>query len=320
MSDTVRMGSALTTIGLPVALGIIMFGLGLALTPRDFARVGRHPKAVIVALLCQLLVLPALCFGLVLWFQLPPVLAVGMLLLAASPGGTTANLYSHLFRGDVALNISLTALNSVIAVVTLPLITNLAIAYFLPGDEALGLQPAKAIEVFAIVLLPVVLGMLVRWWKPRFADRMDRPVRIASIVILVVVIAGAIVSNLDLLLENFGRLVGITVLFCVVSLTVGFVVPRMLRVDRPQSIASSFEIGIHNATLAIVIAQTVIGSVEMSLPAAVYGVLMFFVALGFGFLIRGRGGDGRVGEGRSRPVGVAVESATDAAGVTPPER
>src|SRR6185503_20629956 len=113
-------------------------------------------------------------------------------------------------------------------------------------------------------------------------------VRIASIVILVVVIAGAIVSNLELLLENFGRLAGITVLFCVLSLTIGFVVPRMLRVDRPQSIASSFEIGIHNATLAIVIAQTVIGSIEMSLPAGVYGVLMFFLAAGFGFLIRGK--------------------------------
>ncbi|MRG59545.1 bile acid:sodium symporter family protein [Agromyces sp. CFH 90414] len=282
------MGSALTTIGLPVALGIIMFGLGLSLTPGDFGRVARHPKAVIIALLCQLLVLPAICFALVVLFDLPPVLAVGMLLLAASPGGTTANLYSHLFRGDVALNISLTALNSVLAVFTLPLITNLAIAYFLPGDDELGLQLAKTVEVFAIVLLPVALGMLVRWWKPGFADRMDRPVRIASIVILVVVIAGAIVSNLDLLIENFGRLALITIVFCLISLTIGYLAPRALRVDRRQSIASSFEIGIHNATLAIVIAQTVIGSVEMSLPAAVYGVLMFFVALGFGFLIRGR--------------------------------
>ena len=96
MRHTERMGSALTTIGLPLALGIIMFGLGLSLTPRDFARVAKHPKAVIIALICQLLVLPALCFALVLVFQLPPVLAVGMLLLAASPGGTTANLYSHL--------------------------------------------------------------------------------------------------------------------------------------------------------------------------------------------------------------------------------
>lgn len=278
----------LTTIGLPVALGIIMFGLGLSLTPRDFTRVAKQPKAVLVALACQLVLLPLICLGLVLLFQLPPVLAVGMMLLAASPGGTTANLYSHLFRGDVALNISLTAVNSVLAVFTLPLITNLAIAYFLPGDDALGLQFAKTIEVFAIVLGPVVLGMLVRWWKPAFADRMDKPVRIASVIILVVVIAGAIATNLELLLENAGTLALITVLFCVLSLAVGFAVPRLLRVGRAQSVASSFEIGIHNATLAIVIAQTVIGSVEMSLPAAVYGVLMFFVALAFGFLIRER--------------------------------
>ena len=284
------MGTTLTTIGLPVALGIIMFGLGLSLTPGDFARVAKQPKAVIIALGCQLVLLPALCFGLVVLFQLPPLLAVGMLLLAASPGGSTANLYSHLFRGDVALNISLTAINSIIAIFTLPLITNLAITIFLPGDDGLGIQFAKAVEVFAIVLGPVVLGMLVRWWKPRFADAMDKPVRIASMLILAIVIAGAVVVNLDLLISNIAGLAGIVVLFCVLSLTLGFLVPRLFRVERRQAVASSFEIGIHNATLAIVIAQTVIGSVEMSLPAAVYGVLMFFIALAFGFVIRERKG------------------------------
>lgn len=282
------MGSTLTTIGLPVALGIIMFGLGLTLTLGDFARVGKHPKAVIIALVCQLLLLPAICFGLVIAFQLPPVLAVGMLLLAASPGGTTANLYSHLFGGDVALNISLTAVNSVIAVVTLPIITNLAIAFFMPGGDQLGLQFSKALEVFAIVLLPVALGMLVRWWRPKFADAMNKPVRIASVVILVVVIAGAVYSNLELLATHIGSLALITVLFCVISLTVGYFVPRWLGVRRSEAIASGFEIGIHNATLSIVIAQTVLGSEELSLPAAVYGVLMFFVAAGFGFIIRAR--------------------------------
>ncbi|WP_168626026.1 bile acid:sodium symporter family protein [Cryobacterium sp. BB307] len=282
------MGSTLTTIGLPVALGIIMFGLGLTLTLGDFARVGKHPKAVIIALVCQLLLLPAICFGLVLALQLPPVLAVGMLLLAASPGGTTANLYSHLFGGDVALNISLTAVNSVIAVVTLPIITNLAIAFFMPGGDQLGLQFSKALEVFAIVLLPVALGMLVRWWRPKFADAMNKPVRIASVVILVVVIAGAVYSNLELLATHIGSLALITVLFCVISLTVGYFVPRWLGVRRSEAIASGFEIGIHNATLSIVIAQTVLGSEELSLPAAVYGVLMFFVAAGFGFIIRAR--------------------------------
>ncbi len=284
------MGSALTTIGLPVALGIIMFGLGLSLTLADFARVAKQPKAVIIALLCQLIVLPAICFGLVLAFQLPPVLAVGMMMLAASPGGTTANLYSHLFRGDIALNISLTAVNSVIAVVTLPLITNFAIWYFDPFDDQLGMQWAKAVEVFAIVLVPVALGMIVRHFWPRFADRMDKPVRIASVIILVVVIAGAVASNWALLLENFARLALITIVFCLISLALGYLVPRWLKVGKRQAIATSFEIGIHNATLAIVIAQTVLGSVELSLPAAVYGVLMFFIAFGFGFLIRERRG------------------------------
>ncbi|WP_309104125.1 bile acid:sodium symporter family protein [Microbacterium sp.] len=278
----------MTTIGLPVALGIIMLGLGLSLTLADFARVLKQPKAVIIALACQLILLPAICFGLVLLFQLPPVLAVGMMMLAASPGGTTANLYSHLFRGDIALNISLTAVNSVIAVITLPIITNLAIAYFRPFDDRLGLQWAKALEVFAIVLLPVAVGMLIRRFKPRFADAMDKPVRIASVVILIVVIAGAVASNWALLVDNFARLALITLLFCLISLAVGFFMPRLLKVGKRQAIASSFEIGIHNATLAIVIAQSVLGSVELSLPAAVYGVLMFFVAFGFGFLIRDR--------------------------------
>lgn len=280
--------SALTTIGLPVALGIIMFGLGLSLTLGDFARVLKQPKAVIIALVCQLIVLPAVCFGLVLLFQLPPVLAVGMMMLAASPGGTTANLYSHLFRGDVALNISLTAVNSVVAVVTLPIITNFAIWYFKPFDDQLGMQWAKVLEVFAIVLLPVAAGMIVRRLWPKFAKAMDKPVRIASIIILVVVIAGAVASNWTLLVDNFARLALITIVFCIISLAVGYWVPRLFKVGARQAIASSFEIGVHNATLAIVIAQTVLGSVELSLPAAVYGVLMFFIAFGFGFLIRER--------------------------------
>jgi len=282
------MDSALTTIALPIALAIIMLGLGLSLTPGDFRRIARHPKAVIVALACQLLLLPLVCFGLVLLFRLPPLLAVGMMLLAASPGGTTANLYSHLFRGDIALNISLTAINSIVSVLTLPVIVNLSIAYFQPGDGQVGIQLAKALEVVAIVLLPVALGMLIRWWKPDFAKRMDKPVRIASIIILAVVIIGAVVANLQPLLDNFAALAGVVVLFCLLSLTIGYIVPLLLRINREQAIASSFEIGIHNATLAIVVAQTVLNSFEMSLPGAVYGVLMFFIAAGFGFLIRGR--------------------------------
>lgn len=280
------MGSALTTIGLPVALGIIMLGLGLSLTPGDFARVAKQPLAVAVALLCQLILLPAVAFGLILWLGLPPVLAVGMMLLAASPGGTTANLYSHLFRGDVALNITLTAINSVLAVFTLPLIVNLALGHFMTAEDGLGFQFGKVLEVFAIVLIPVIIGMAIRAWRPAFANACDTPVRIASMIILVIVIVGAIIANKDAFFGNIGTLALITVLFCLISLTVGYVVPRLLRVEHRQAVACSFEIGIHNATLAIVIAQTVLGNFEMSLPAAVYGVLMFFIAAAFGFLLR----------------------------------
>src|SRR5918992_2723128 len=153
------MDSALTTVLLPLALALVMFGLGLSLTLGDFARVGRQPKAVVIALVLQLLVLPAVCFGLVVAFDLPPLLAVGLMLLAASPGGTTANLFSHLFRGDVALNVTLTAVNSVIAVITLPVVVNLSTAYFEPavGDGTVGLQFGKTLQVFAIVLIPVAL-------------------------------------------------------------------------------------------------------------------------------------------------------------------
>lgn len=279
----------MSTVVLPIALAIVMFGLGLSLTTTDFARVARHPTAVIVALVCQLLILPAICFGLVLAFSLPPILAVGMMLLAASPGGTTANLYSHLFRGDVALNISLTAINSVIAVFTLPVIVNLSLAYFVAADaDQVGFQFGRVLEMVAIVLVPVVLGMLIRSVRPAFATAMDRPVRIASLVILVVVVAGTVASNWNLLTREFGRLSTIAIVFCLVSLGLGYLAPRLFGVGRRQAIATSFEIGIHNAALAIVVAQSVLGSVEMSLPAGVYGVLMFVFAAAFGFLIRER--------------------------------
>lgn len=275
-------------LGLIVALGIIMFGLGLSLTGADFLRIGKHPKVVLIALACQVVLLPALCFGLVLAFQLPPHLAIGMMLLAASPGGTTAKLYSHIFRGDVALNVSLTALTSVISVVTLPIITNLAFAYFLPHSIAVGLPWSKVAAVFAIVLVPVAFGMLIRWWKPRYARAADGPVRIASIVIVVVAIAGTVYSNSEILVANFEPLAAITALFCLGSLSVGYWSARLTGVVHTQVIASTFEIGIHNATLVIVIAQSLLGDIQFSLPAAVYSVLMLFVAAGFGLLLARR--------------------------------
>ncbi|MFC4603644.1 bile acid:sodium symporter family protein [Rhodococcus kronopolitis] len=281
------MDSALTSVALPAALAIIMFGLGLSLTVEDFARVARHPKAVAIALVCQLVLLPAIAFGLVAAFDLDPLLAVGMMLLAASPGGTTANLFSHLFRGDVALNVTLTAVNSVIAVVTLPLITNFALVYFDPadGDGSLGLQFSKVLQVFAVVLIPVALGMFTRRRSPGFAERADRPVRIGSAAVLALVIVGTIAAERENIADYAAQIGLVAVAFCVLSLTVGYLVPRRLGVMDRQAVACSMEIGIHNSTLAMTIAISLLDNVQLAVPAAVYGVVMFPIAAAFGWLI-----------------------------------
>ena len=273
------MDSALTTVGLPIALGIIMFGLGLSLTPADFGRIRRAPVAVLVALACQLLVLPAICFGLVVVLDLSPLLGIGMMLLAASPGGTSANLFSHLFRGDVALNVTLTAVNSLISIVTLPLITGLTIRYF-DRQDTVELPLVEVLKVFALVLIPVMLGMLVRSRWSAFAARMDRPVRIGSAVILAVLVVAIVVDQRESITDYLAKVGVATALFCALSLMIGYYVPRLFGVSDRQSIASSMEIGVHNATLAIYVAVEILDDTEISIPAAVYSLFMFaFAAL-----------------------------------------
>ncbi|NGO74605.1 bile acid:sodium symporter family protein [Streptomyces sp. YC504] len=282
--------SVLITTGLPIALAIIMFGLGLSLTTDDFRRVSRTPKAVIVALVLQVLVLPLVAFGLVKLFDLDPLLAVGVMLLAASPGGTTANLFSHLFRGDVALNVTLTAINSVLAAVTIPIITNLAIDHFdAQGD--LGLQLGKVVQVIAIVLVPVAIGMAVRRRSAEFAARADRPVRIFSIAVLVIVSVGALLGERENLADYLQQVGWVTGIFCLASLTLGYGVTRLLRLDRRQAIASSMEVGIHNTTVALTIALSVLDSTEVAIPIAVYSILMYVLATAFGYAITRRHSD-----------------------------
>ncbi|MGV9612797.1 bile acid:sodium symporter family protein [Nocardia xishanensis] len=280
--------TGLITTGLPIALAIIMFGLGLTLTVGDFRRIGREPRAIVVALILQLFVLPAVAFGLVKSFDLSPLLAVGVMLLAASPGGTTANLFSHIFRGDVALNITLTAINSLLAVLTIPIITNFAIAYF-DAEGEVGLQFGKVVQVIAIVLVPVAIGMIVHRYSPAFAERADRPVRIFSIVVLMVVSIGSLLSERQNL-ADYARQVGlVTGIFCLSSLALGYAGARLLKLGQPQAIATSMEVGIHNTTVALTIALSVLGSAEVAIPSAVYSILMYVLATAFGFVV-GRNG------------------------------
>ncbi len=277
----------LTAVFLPVALGVIMLGLGLGLTIDDFRRVVRYPRAMLVGLGCQMLLLPLVCFGITVAFGLPPELAVGLMLLAASPGGATANLFSHLARGDVALNVSLTAVNSVLTLATLPLIVNVSMAHFMGDATSIPLQFGKTIQVFAIVLVPVGIGMAIRARRADLATRMTRPVKILSIAFLVVIVVAAIAKERHLLAAYFGQIGVAALAFNLASLAVGYVVPLLARLGKRQAIAIGMEIGIHNGTLAIAIASspTLLDNTTMAVPAAIYSLIMFFTAAGFGVLV-----------------------------------
>lgn len=278
--------SIATQLFLPIALGIIMLGLGLSLTVEDFKRVAKYPKAVTVALLCQMILLPVLCFLLVIVLRVEPALAVGLMLLAASPGGATANLYSHLSNGDVALNISLTAINSVLTLFTLPVIVNFSLEYFMDSGQYVPMQFSKVMEVFGIVLIPVMIGMFIKSRFQSFAIRMEKPVKIASALILLVIIVSVTLREREVLTNYFSVLGLPVLLFNLLSLGCGYFIPRLLNIEKRQAVAIGMEIGIHNGTLAIYIALSVIGNSFMSVPPAIYSLLMFFTAALFGYLVK----------------------------------
>ncbi|GAB2711611.1 bile acid:sodium symporter family protein [Nocardia thraciensis] len=267
------MGS-LFAVFLPLALALVMFGLGLTLTVDDFARVLRYPKAAAVALVCQMLLLPAVCLGLIYLFGLDGAVAAGMLLLAASPGGPSANLFSHIAGGDVALNITLTAVNSVLAVFTLPLVVGLSYTLFLDGDAGIGLRPDKFAQVFAIVLIPVALGMGVHRRFPEWSRRAGGAVKVLSIVVLALVVVAAVARDFDTLTDNVGALAAVCLLLATIGILVGFYVSRLFGIAADQAVAAAMEIGIHNGALAIAVATSVLHNSAMAVPPAVYGVLM----------------------------------------------
>lgn len=269
------------------ALALVMLGVGLSLSVDDFKRLRHHPKAVAIALVLQMLVLPLACYGLIVLFALPPVLAVGLMLLAASPGGISANLFSHLFGGHVALNISLTAINTLLSIVSLPLITNWALGHFTGGGHV-PLQTGKVLEVIAVVLMPVLAGMAVARWRPALAARLEKPFKGLSAAVLAAFALIAIVKEWQALSGSAATIGGAVLAFNLLSLAAGYGVSRALGLDKPMATAISFEIGIHNSTLAIYIALSVLQDFQMALPAATYSVSMYVVGALFGWIVAGR--------------------------------
>jgi BASS family bile acid:Na+ symporter len=266
----------LATVILPLSLFIIMLGMGLSLVTDDFRRVLQYPKAAAVGLFNQLILLPIVGLLLANAFGLSPMLAVGLMIIAACPGGVTSNLITYVAKGDTALSITMTAIASFATVFTIPLIINFALTYFMGEGQAIELPILETMgQVIGITILPVSIGMYVRHTKPDFALRMEKPSRIASTVIFVAILLAVILANLDALKENFVNLSGVTLALNVATMALGFIAAKVMRLDLKQSLSITIESGIQNGTLAIVIATSILGQADLALPAGVYSIIMF---------------------------------------------
>lgn len=283
--------SQFITLLLPLSLFVIMTSLGLALTVGDFKRVVQYPKGAVIGLGNLLLISPLLGFALAKLFGLPPELAVGMVLLGAAPGGTTANMLTHLARGDTALSVTMTAISSLMAVITVPLYLGLATAHFMTGANAPQLDMAGIVQkVLIITLVPLALGMAIRALKPAFAQRIEKPAKNVAMVFFILVVVAVLWSEWRNLGSELTRVGPAVLALNVLAMGLSFQIARLAKLSNPQSTAIAIELGVHNTTLAMAVGALV--SAEMIIPAAVYGVFMFFTAGAFAKFMHHRNASG----------------------------
>jgi bile acid:Na+ symporter, BASS family len=253
-----------------------MCSLGLSLTPGDFKRVVVFPRAAAIGILNLLLISPLLAFGVAELFALAPALAVGLVLLGSSPGGVTANMLTHLARGDTALSITLTALSSLAAAVTVPLYLELSTEHFGSGlGTDVGMAGIVA-RVFLITVVPLSIGMYIRHRATEQVIAVEDGVRRISLAVFVLVVIGAVASEWELVTDNFAEVAAAALALNVAAMSVSFALSTLARLDSRQSTAIAIELGVHNGTLAIAVAATI--STRLAIPAAVYSAFMFITA------------------------------------------
>lgn len=273
--------SALTAVFLPLALFIIMLGMGLGLTIDDFKRILVAPKAVILGLVAQLILLPVVGFILAGFFPLSPELAVGVMILSACPGGSTSNLMTYLAKGNVALSITLTAISSLITVFTIPLVINFAMERFMGAGSALQLPLLTTmIRIAVITLIPVSLGMLLHHKAPKFAASVEKGVKWLSLFFLGLIIVGLLLKERAQVASFFVQVGWVTLTLMVLTMALGYAIATLAKLTQKEATAITVEVGIQNGTLAIAIASapTFLNTPSMAIPAAIYSLLMFVVS------------------------------------------
>jgi len=269
--------SVLSTVILPLALFIIMLGLGLGLTTKDFRLVVAKPKAVLVGVSSQMLLLPIVAFTLVSLFPISVELAMGIIVLSLCPGGTTSNLYTYIARGDVALSVTLTAIVSLIAPFSIPIVFNLAANHLMGEAQAIELPIVKTIiQLCAITIVPICIGMIIRKYKTGFAIKAERPVRIFSVVFLLLIVLSLVAKSWQQLPEFFASVGIIVILLNLLCMLAGFYLAKLFVLEHRQAVSICLEVGLQNGTTAIMITLTILQNSNMAIGPTIYSLIMFF--------------------------------------------
>lgn len=278
----------LVSVLLPAAIAVIMCSLGMELTRDDFRRVLIAPRAVAIGMLNLALISPLLALTMAELFGLPPELAVGLVLLGASPGGMMANMLTHLSRGDTALSVTMTAISSVGAMVTVPLFLGLAGDHFGATEVGDVSMLGIVLRVFAITIVPVATGMELRRRRPEWVDRVHSRVRRVSLTLFAVVVLGAIASENDTVRENLADVAGAALALNLAAMALSFSISKLARLDDRQATAIALELGIHNSALAIAVGASLAD--DLAIPAAVYSSFMLFTGGAFAWTMSRRNG------------------------------
>ena len=279
--------SVVTDIFLPLALAFIMFSLGIGLTGKDFTRVAKQPKDFFIGLICQIVLLPVVAFIIVKLWPLSPELAVGVMIIAAAPGGVTSNILTSFAKGDVALSISLTAIISLLSVVTVPLILIFALELLKFENMTMNVSLFSiSVSMFLIVVVPTIIGMLFNKFLNNFIQKIESIVRKISIALFVIVLLGAILAEKDNVISYFADAGLVTLVLNILMMILAFYIAQLFGSGTSQKKCISIECGLQNGTLAIFVGTSLFGGGSFIIPAATYSLIMFLTSLIFVFIVR----------------------------------
>ena len=271
----------------PISLALIMLALGMGLTVQDFTRVIKQPGDFIVGLICQLVFLPIIAFALVFILDVPVELAVGLMIIAAAPGGVTSNILTKFANGDVALSISLTAVISLLSILTVPFIIFKSIDFLNASTNTNEISMIGiAIKMFLVVTLPVILGMIIRRFANNFVSSNEKIIQTISLILFLIVLFGAIIQERSNIIPYLMKAGTITLLLNIIMMMIGFYVGKFFATGIKQRKCISLECGLQNGTLAIFVATQIFNDVTYIIPAAIYSLIMFATSLIFVFLIK----------------------------------